>query len=127
MSGDLEIAPIQLTAEENLQSTVQPLNQRTIVRTGSLLTILSVAGLLNPPITGSSITKVHKFLSAIFIFFMSMSLGTGILLLLVGFFVVPRFPTVISSVATLVNAGFVLLKVVLGFGTSLVLMAVSSP
>lgn len=55
MSGDLEVGQIELTVEENLQPTIQPLNQKTVIRIGSLLIIFSVAGMLNPPMTVSSL------------------------------------------------------------------------
>lgn len=127
MSGDLEVGQIELIVEESLQSTNQPLNQKVILRTGSLLIIFSVTGILNPPMTVSSVDRAHVVLSIIFTFSMSMSLGIGILVLCMGFFIIPRFPTMTSTTTTLVNAGFLLMRVVLGFGTSLVVMAASTP
>lgn len=55
MSGDLEVGQIELNVEENLQLTIQPLNQKAVIRIGSLLIIFSVAGILNPPMTVSSL------------------------------------------------------------------------
>lgn len=126
MSGDLEVSQIELIVEENLQPIVQSLNQRTIVRTGSLFTSLSVVGILNPPMIVSSEYKAYSILPVIFTFSMSMNLVIGILLPLMGFFATPRFPIIISIDTTLAKVSSVLLKVALGFGTSLVLMTASS-
>lgn len=81
MSGDLEVGQIELIVEENLQPVVQPSDQRAIVRIGSLFIVLSVAGILNPPMVISSVTKAYSVLPVIFTFFMSMSLAIGVLLL----------------------------------------------
>lgn len=132
-----QIDQLNITVEEpsvdqpNIEAEAPPQQvapaevQKAVFKAGLLICLISIGGILNPPITATA-NKTNSLLSKTFHFMVFMSLAIGVLQILLSP-ILHRLPVLIIPAKRLTKIGWALLTVALGYGSSLVLMVSSSP
>ena len=130
---------INLTIEgqpPNIAAQAPSGDQKAVFKAGLFITLISIGGILNHPITVTAIptaTHVDKththllLLSEMFHVMVWLSLAIGVLLILLSTIILHRIPTLLTIVKPLTQIGWALATITLGYGSSLVLMVSSYP
>ena len=119
-----EEASVDQTVRHQLQALTDV--RKVVFKAGLVLSLISTGSILNPPIT-ATVDKTQSLLSKMFHVLGCVSLAIGVLLILLSTSILHRIPRPIVVAKPLTNIGWALAIITLGYGSSLVLMASSSP
>ena len=120
-----EEASVHQTAPHQLQAPTDV--RKAVFKAGLVLSLISIGSILNPPITATVDITLSLLLCKMFHVMVCVSLSIGVLLILLSTSILHRIPRLIIVAKPLTEIGWALATITLGYGSSLVLMASSSP
>ena len=120
-----EEASVDQTTPHQLQAPTDV--RKAVFKAGLVLSLISIASILNPPITATVDITHSLLLCKMFHVMVCVSLAIGVLLILLSTSILHRIPRLIVVAKPLTDIGWALATITLGYGSSLVLMASSSP
>ena len=121
-----EEASVDQTATHQLQAPTDV--RKAVFKAGLVLSrLISIGSILNPPITATVDITHSRLLCKMFHVMVCVSLAIGVLLILLSTSILHRIPRLIVVAKPLTDIGWALATITLGYGSSLVLMASSSP